>query len=73
MTLYERLIREQDEGYRAFQTKLVPNIPPETILGVRTPQLRTIAKEVFQSREREAFLQDLPHRYYEENLIHFFT
>ena len=73
MTLYERLIREQDEGYRAFQTKLVPNIPPETILGVRTPQLRTIAKEVFQSREREAFLQDLPHRYYEENLIHFFV
>ena len=51
MTLYERLIREQDEGYRAFQTKLVPNIPPETILGVRTPQLRTIAKEVFQSGE----------------------
>ena len=73
MTLYERLIKEQDEGYRAFQTKLVPNIPPETILGVRTPQLRAIAKEVFQSGEREAFLQDLPHRYYEENLIHFFA
>ena len=73
MTLYQRLIREQDEGYRAFQTKLVPNIPPETILGVRTPQLRAIAKEVFQSGEREAFLQDLPHRYYEENLIHFFV
>ena len=73
MTLYQRLIREQDEGYRAFQTKLVPNIPPETILGVRTPQLRAIAKEVFQSGEREAFLRDLPHRYYEENLIHFFV
>ena len=73
MTLYERLIREQDEGYRAFQTKLVPNIPPETILGVRTPQLRAIAKEVFQSGERETFLRDLPHRYYEENLIHFFV
>ena len=73
MTLYERLIKEQDEGYRAFQTKLVPNIPPESILGVRTPQLRAIAKEVFQSGEREAFLRDLPHRYYEENLIHFFV
>ena len=73
MTLYERLIKEQDEGYRAFQTKLVPNIPPESILGVRTPLLRAIAKEVFQSGEREAFLRDLPHRYYEENLIHFFV
>lgn len=73
MTLYERLIEEQDEGYRAFQVKLVPNIPPESILGVRTPQLRAIAKELFASGERVAFLRDLPHRYYEENLVHFFV
>lgn len=52
---------------------MVPNIPSETILGVRTPELRKIAKEVFESPEREAFLADLQHRYYEENLIHFFV
>lgn len=52
--------------------KLVPNIPSETILGVRTPQMRALAKEVFENDEREAFLISLPHQYYEENLIHFF-
>ena len=73
MTLYDRLMEEKDDAYRQFQAKLVPNIPPETILGVRTPQLRRLAGEVFESPDREAFLQDLPHRYYEENLIHFFA
>ncbi len=73
MTLYERLIAERDDAYRDFQAKLVPNIPPETILGVRTPALRAIAKEVSACAERDAFLNDLPHKYYEENLIHFFV
>lgn len=72
-SLYESLIKVRDEEYRAFQTKLVPNIDPETVLGVRTPDLRQIAKEVFADSERDAFLEDLPHRYYEENLIHFFV
>ena len=73
MTLYDRLIKARDDTYREFQVKLVPNIPPETILGVRTPEMRKIAKEVFGSPDRDAFLNDLPHRYYEENLIHFFV
>ena len=73
MTLYEELIRVRDPEYRDFQVKLVPNVPPETVIGVRTPELRRIAGEVFASPEREAFLNDLPHRYYEENLIHFFV
>ncbi len=73
MTLYDRLIAVKDDGYRDFQAKLVPNIPPETILGVQTPELRKIAKEVSACAVRDAFLNDLPHKYYEENLIHFFV
>ncbi len=73
MTLLEQLTAAKDEAYREFQTKLVPNIPPETILGVRTPELRRLAREIFESGDRDAFLQDLPHSYYEENLIHFFV
>ena len=73
MTLYERLIKMKDDAYREFQVKLVPTVPPETVIGVRTPRLRTVAKELFKSPEREPFLSDLPHRYYEENLIHFFV
>ncbi len=73
MTLYDRLIEEKDDEYKKFQAKLVPNIPPETILGVRTPKMRKIAGEVFKSDYKDEFLSDLPHKYYEENLIHFFV
>ena len=73
MTVYEMLLPYRDEAYRDFQAKLVPNIAPDTMLGVRTPQLRAIAKALCQSADRDAFLRDLPHRYYEENLIHMFV
>lgn len=73
MTLYQRLLKEQDAAYRELLIKLVPNIPAETVLGVRTPALRAIAKAVYESPERDAFLASLPHWYYEENLIHFFV
>lgn len=73
MTIYDRLIRERDDAYRSFQVKLVPNVAPEKIVGVRTPALRRIAKELFVSPERGRFLSELPHEYYEENLIHFFV
>lgn len=73
MTVLEKLLAARDDQYRAFQAKLVPNIPAETILGVRTPQLQSIAKEVFESECRDEFLNRLPHDYYEENLLHFFV
>lgn len=73
MTLYDILYEIKDDDYKKFQAKLVPNIPPETIIGVRTPQMRKIAKDVFESDYRDEFLNDLPHKYYEENLIHFFV
>ena len=73
MTLIDRLMKDSDNEYREFQSKLVPNISKESILGIRTPKIREIAKEVFDSEERESFLNNLPHKYYEENLIHFFV
>ncbi|MBR3502628.1 MAG: DNA alkylation repair protein [Clostridia bacterium] len=72
MTVYEKLLEAKDDQYRAFQTRLVPNIPAESILGVRTPQMRRIAKEAFESKGRDEFLRSLPHPCYEENLVHFF-
>ena len=73
MTVYEMLLSAKDDAYREFQAKLVPNIPKETIFGVKTPQMREIAKKVAAGAERDAFLKSLPHKYYEENLIHFFV
>ena len=62
----------RDEKYRDFQSKLVPNIEKETIIGVRTPDLRNYAKQLIKSGDHTAFLGDLPHRYYDENQLHAF-
>lgn len=70
MTLYNSLIKIKDNKYQKFQASLIPNIPKETIIGIRAPELRKIAKEVFESSDRDDFLNDLPHKYFEENVIH---
>lgn len=75
MSRFEIELRQlQDTDYRAFQCRLMPTVNPETVIGVRTPQLRALAKQLWQRRhsECEAFLQELPHMYYEENNLHAF-
>ena len=68
----EELFALQDTEYQVFQSKLMPTIPPETVIGVRTPLLRKRAKELAGTPQAESFLHDLPHRYYEENNLHAF-
>ncbi|MDO5545252.1 MAG: DNA alkylation repair protein [Eubacteriales bacterium] len=63
------ILENQDGTYRQMQIRLIPNIYPDTIVGVRTPVLRGIAKEL---EDRDSFLNALPHRYFEENQIHCF-
>lgn len=67
--LQQRLLALQDLKYRDFQRKLIPNIDPETIIGVRTPELRKLAKEIAPG---DAFKKELPHRYFEEDQLHSF-
>lgn len=61
-----------DSEYKAFHSKLIPNVPTEKIIGIRTPVLRKYAKELCGSEEAYAFLRVLPHEYYEENNLHAF-
>jgi 3-methyladenine DNA glycosylase AlkD len=68
----ERFFSLRDEKYAAFHRPLLPNLAPESIIGVRTPALRLLAKELRGSAEAEAFLAALPHRYFEENQLHAF-
>lgn len=69
----KKLFSLQDEKYRDFQIKLVPGITKEQMIGIRTPDLRALAKEIAANPDTaSAFLQELPHKYFEENLIHFF-
>ncbi|MCM1545070.1 MAG: DNA alkylation repair protein [Ruminococcus sp.] len=68
----EKLFSMQDEKYKAFQSKLIPNIDPNAVIGVRTPQLRAFAKDFAKHPQAEEFLSALPHKYYEENNLHGF-
>ena len=68
--LQNRLFRMLDEKYAEFQAKLTPGIPPEDFIGVRVPQLRQFAKEYSREAEHEEFMRELPHRYYDENMLH---
>lgn len=70
-TLYTTLLELRDPTYQKFLQRLIPNLPPETILGIRTPQLRRLAKEMPAS-QRELFLRTLPHVSFEENQLHAF-
>ena len=71
--LQKRLKQLQDEKYRDMQVKIIPNIDPKSIIGVRTPELKALAKEIFRSGEYTGFLKDLPHKYFEENQLHAFV
>lgn len=64
------LFAYRDPAYQVFQCRLLPNVDPETILGVRTPELRRIAAAL---PDPEEFRLALPHRYFEENQIHAFS
>lgn len=60
----------RDPAYQAFQSKLIPTIDPQTVIGVRMPALRKLAREIAGTPVAEGFLQEPPHRYYEENNLH---
>ena len=68
----EKLFELQDEKYRDFQAKLIPGYAAETMIGVRTPELKKLAKELFKDAHIESFLSDLPHKYFDENQLHAF-
>ena len=66
----EKLMALRDVKYRDFQSALIPGIDPQTVIGVRMPELRRLAGSLAGSREAEEFLKDLPHDYYDENVLH---
>ncbi len=71
MNVTDRILYFRDEDYRDFQSKLMPTVPKEKIIGVRTPVLRKLAKEM-SAEEASEFMATLPHEYYEEDNLHAF-
>ena len=70
--LHDALFALQDTDYKAFHEKLIPTVPPETVIGIRTPVLRRFAAEYAKTPDAADFLASLPHDYYEENNLHAF-
>ena len=70
--IYKELISLQDKGYREMQITIIPTVAPDSIIGVRTPALRALAKELPKRDDISSFLNDLPHKYFEENQLHAF-
>ena len=66
------LFAKQDIKYRDFQAPLFPNIDKEKMIGVRTPELKKLAKELFGSELANKFIETLPHQYFDENQLHAF-
>ena len=116
--ILDELKKKQDKKYAEFQAKLIPTIDKKSIIGVRTPELKKLAKELvctfndslsleratkvrpykvltqsrlnkgfmqsrtckdsclgtsgIGSKELEKFLDELPHKYFDENQLHIF-
>ena len=70
--IVDLLFSKQDLKYRDFQAPLFPNIEKERMIGVRTPELKKLAKELFGSETANRFIETLPHYYFDENQLHAF-
>lgn len=66
----EQLIGLQDLPYREFTSRLIPNIDKNSMIGIRLPALRKFAKAFAKTPQAAEFMAELPHTYYEENLLH---
>ncbi|MCQ2548162.1 MAG: DNA alkylation repair protein [Clostridia bacterium] len=70
MDIISELFALADEKYAEFQAKLTPTVDKELFIGVRVPEVRKLAKTIYKAGEYEDFLKDLPHKYYDENMLH---
>lgn len=71
-TITDRLFALQDVKYGDFNSKMLPGIERERIIGVRTPALKKLAKELAKDPQTGDFLHSLPHTYNEEYVLHDF-
>ena len=63
--LQKKLYDLNDQKYRDMQIKIVPTVDAESVIGVRTPELKALAKDLLKTGEYKAFLKELPHQFFE--------
>lgn len=69
-TIEKLLFEHRDAGYAAFQAKLTPSVDKELFIGVRVPEVRKLAKQLKDDPITADFIHELPHKYYDENMLH---
>ncbi len=72
MDIIKTLFDLSSTSFRNFNIKLIPTVDPKRVIGVKTPELRDLAKELIKSGEYSGFLDELPHRYFDEDQLHAF-
>jgi len=72
MNLIEELFKYQDLEYQKFTLKLSPTLSLDNVIGVRVPKIKEIVKDFKNSKESQDFLSSLPHKFFEENMVHAF-
>lgn len=70
MDVKAKLFELQDFKYREFHSSLIPTVSKDNIIGVRVPAIRKLAKEIAKDGSARKFISDLPHQYYDENMLH---
>lgn len=70
MDYLERLLAVKDSEYAKFHAKLIPNINASLILGIRVPEARKLARILYKDPEHYEYMGMLPHRFYDENVLH---
>ena len=68
--ILDELFSLQDEEYREFNSKLIPTVAKENVIGIRIPVLRKYEKEIRNTEKAKEFLNSLPHKYTEEYNLH---
>jgi len=64
------LFENQDLEYKKFIYKLTPGFDEDYFIGVRNPITRSIAKKIYKENNYQEYMKELPHEYYEENMVH---
>ena len=68
--IQKQLFELADKKYAEFQAKLTPTVDKDLFIGVRVPDVRKLAKELYKSNQYVTFIKELPHKFYDENMLH---
>ena len=68
--LRQVLFGYRDTAYADFTAALIPTVPREKLIGIRSPEYKKIIRQIGDDPVIPEFLASLPHEWHEENCLH---